>query len=1056
MSVMTNFTVRSLAKNRVRTIVSVVGIALSCALITAIFTTLTSLNAGLYQRTLESEGSWQIYASNVSDESLAALEQNDDVSDLTTSYELGSAAFSEHERQVFGGYLTVKTAPFAAKGSFIVNGAPLTLVPDVTEGRLAETPDEIVLPSMLQGETLGAVGAEDDSEAGSEPSSAQDENAANATDAPSGDATGAFGVQSGNIQLGSTVTLNLGERVRADAETGEDMRLDCSTSYMDSDEARKIGFPEERLERTESRTFTVVGFYSDLGSFYGNDFVATGAGLIGITAPATDPQTAAAGTQEANTADSAAGSSEAQSGPTPIVSAYLATHNLSSRADLEALAADAGLGNDPLLHTNLLRYQGMPEDRAVFDSLFIIAATLAVVVAAAGVSLIYTSFSISVAERTRQFGMLSSIGASKRQLRRSVLFEALALGLIGIPVGIALGVAGVAVTLHFTSDALGSAIALENGIPFTVSPVALVGCALFSLVILLLSAWIPALRASRVSAVDAIRQTQDVRLTRRALRRQRKEVNEVRSLAQQQGMQAAYAGAGSFALHRGIAGRLFGLPGVLAKRSRERASSRGRVVVASLAMSVLLLIVCGSVKLYMDPFVGQAKATNGSGNDADILATFSYNGSPTWSLTPEAFESYLSSMDSFKQEAAEMEGIELAGVVKQGEAQGFVPASMLDSEAREVYDSTFDTTSADWVPSAYTKAGDYVQNLTTFYLDDATFDALAERVGADPAQFDNPEHPKALGLDAYRGQSDDGRYFDMKGISNTGTVTLYDLIDDNPDDAWNTWGLVEGKNGELETLYLNTETGETEARELPADTRMLHVDVVGTVSEDQIPSSMYSINAMSHYPVLIMPESVSDASAVNGLQRMLGFTFANVLLNADDHATAAQALSKIAAQEQGEDIRIDVFDNAASGENMRMLAQAIQLFVLLFSLITALVAVANVFNTLTNSIILRTREFAVLKSVGMGKRDFAKMLVCECAGFAVKGFLIGFVLAGIVTYAIYYAASFSFASIGFTMPWTYVGTAFVITLGILAISVAFALRKAQSGSIVDALRAEAL
>lgn len=48
MSVMTNFTVRSLAKNRVRTIVSVVGIALSCALITAIFTTLTSLNAGLY------------------------------------------------------------------------------------------------------------------------------------------------------------------------------------------------------------------------------------------------------------------------------------------------------------------------------------------------------------------------------------------------------------------------------------------------------------------------------------------------------------------------------------------------------------------------------------------------------------------------------------------------------------------------------------------------------------------------------------------------------------------------------------------------------------------------------------------------------------------------------------------------------------------------------------------------------------------------------------------------------------------------------------------------
>ena len=92
----------------------------------------------------------------------------------------------------------------------------------------------------------------------------------------------------------------------------------------------------------------------------------------------------------------------------------------------------------------------------------------------------------------------------------------------------------------------------------------------------------------------------------------------------------------------------------------------------------------------------------------------------------------------------------------------------------------------------------------------------------------------------------------------------------------------------------------------------------------------------------------------------------------------------------------------------------------------------------------------------MGKRDFAKMLVCECAGFAVKGFLIGFVLAATVTYVIYYGSSFSFSSLAFTMPWAYVAAAFAVTLTILGISVAFALRKAQAGSIVDALRAEAL
>lgn len=1014
MSVMSNFTLRSLAKNRVRTAVSVIGIALSCALITAIFTTLTSLNAGLYQRTLESEGSWQIYASNVSSTSLDNMLQSDRITDIATYEELGSAAFSGEERNLYGGYLTVKTAPAAVKGAFEVDGAPLTLVPAIEEGRMPQASNEIALPTIIEGETLGSESS---------------------------------GVHASDIQLGSEITLNLGERMSDDAETGEPVRLDSTISYTDPEEAEEYRLPEERLENTAEYTYTVVGFYNELGSFYGNDFVATGAGLIGITAPSTD---AAAAAGNENT-EAASGETV---GPAPLTGAYASTQGFSSVAELQNFTEDLGLG-DSILHNGLLRYQGITDGRAVYDSITVIAATLALVIAAAGVSLIYNSFAISVAERTRQFGMLSSIGASKRQLRRSVLFEALVLGAIGIPLGIVLGVAGVAVTLHFTADALGGAISLDSGIPFAVSPLALAGCALFSLIILLVSAWIPALRASRVSAVDAIRQTHDVRLTRRALRRQRKEVYEIRKAAQTRGMHAAYAGAGSFDLHRGIAGRIFGIPGVLAKRSRERASSRGRTVVASLAMSVLLLIICGSVKQYMDPFVGQAENTNGAGNDTDILVNFSFDA-PTWDLTSDDLATFANVVDELEAQAQAADGIEYAGTVKQGEVKAFVPASLLDPAARELYDSKFETETAEWVPSAYSEAGDYVQQITTFYLDDTTFDALAQNVGVDTALFGDPEHPKALGLNAYRGQTNDGRYFNLGGISNTGTLTLYDLEDDDPNDAWDSWGLTEGEDGALQHLFLNVETGEVEARDLADNTQTVDVEVVGIVNDSTLPAALYSIGATSHYPVIIMPESVSNASASTGTQRMLGFTFANALLNAEDHTAATQLLKEAGSKLQSENVSVTVFDNAASGEDMRMLAQAIQLFVLLFSVITALVAVANVFNTLTNSIILRTREFAVLKSVGMGKRAFAKMLLCECAGFAVKGFLIGFALAAAATYVIYYGSSFSFASIGFTMPWAYVAVALAVTLSILAISVAFALLKAQAGSIVEALRAEAM
>lgn len=198
MSCMTNFTIRSLLHNRARTVVSLFGIALSCALITAIFTTVSSISAGLFQRTVETEGSWGIYASNITHDALSGLEDSDHTPDIATYLELGSAEFSEAERERFGGYLTVKTAPTAEKGSFESYGAPLTLVPQIEEGRMPAAPNEIALPTTLKGETLGG-----------------------------GSSSGVCGK---NVSLGSEITLNLGERWIDDGESPS--RLDSASSYI--------------------------------------------------------------------------------------------------------------------------------------------------------------------------------------------------------------------------------------------------------------------------------------------------------------------------------------------------------------------------------------------------------------------------------------------------------------------------------------------------------------------------------------------------------------------------------------------------------------------------------------------------------------------------------------------------------------------------------------------------------------------------------------------------------------------------------------------------------
>lgn len=86
-------------------------------------------------------------------------------------------------------------------------------------------------------------------------------------------------------------------------------------------------------------------------------------------------------------------------------------------------------------NSDLLNYYGATTFFSVNRMIYSFAVILLLMISFGSVSLIYNSFSISVAERTRQFGILKSIGATRKQIRDSVLYEALVLCAVGIPLG---------------------------------------------------------------------------------------------------------------------------------------------------------------------------------------------------------------------------------------------------------------------------------------------------------------------------------------------------------------------------------------------------------------------------------------------------------------------------------------------------------------------------------------------------------------------------------------------------------------------------------------------
>ncbi|MFI1017539.1 ABC transporter permease [Streptomyces sp. NPDC020965] len=117
-----------------------------------------------------------------------------------------------------------------------------------------------------------------------------------------------------------------------------------------------------------------------------------------------------------------------------------------------------------------------------------------------GIFLIANTFTMLVAQRTRELALLRAVGASRRQVKRSVILEALVVGALASVVGFVLGL-GLAVGLR---SAVGSFGAKMPAGPLVISPVAILSALGVGVLITVLAAWLPARRAARIAPVAAM------------------------------------------------------------------------------------------------------------------------------------------------------------------------------------------------------------------------------------------------------------------------------------------------------------------------------------------------------------------------------------------------------------------------------------------------------------------------------------------------------------------------------------------------------------------------
>lgn len=230
--------------------------------------------------------------------------------------------------------------------------------------------------------------------------------------------------------------------------------------------------------------------------------------------------------------------------------------------DTETLAKNIGItnvsGEDISYNTPLLALYGASKYNNIMKAIINVMVIILTLISIGCVVVIYNSFAISVMERKKQFGLFSSIGATKKQLRQTVFFEAIIVGVIGIPLGILGSFIGIGIVIAIINYLVPSLFG--TNLVLTAYPIFLIIPIIFMIITILASAYIPAHRASKITPIEAIRLNDDIKIKNRKLKT-RKWVRY-----------------------------LFGIEGEIALKNIKRNKKKYRITIVSLFISIVLFI----------------------------------------------------------------------------------------------------------------------------------------------------------------------------------------------------------------------------------------------------------------------------------------------------------------------------------------------------------------------------------------------------------------------------------------------------------------------------------
>ena len=616
----------------------------------------------------------------------------------------------------------------------------------------------------------------------------------------------------------------------------------------------------------------------------------------------------------------------------------------------EELAKELNYNGDINYNSTLLALYGESTYGNVMSSMGGMMIIMLSLVSIGCIIVIYNSFAISVMERKKEFGLLSSIGATKRQLSHTVFFEAVVVGVIGIILGILGAYIGIGCVILIINNLISDM--LEYKLHLVTNPLFIIIPVIFMIIVIGVSAFIPSRRASKVSPIEAIRQNDDIKINKKKIRTSK------------------------------LVNKLFGIEGEIALKNIKRNKKKYRVTIVSLFISIVLFI---SFSSYMNYTLNTASSVMGE--------------------VPYDYQiSYFGDDPNNDKEALD----KINEIVKSSDVKEYVSYSV--SNLSIIGNYTYSDEYLDFYKSAYGENGIKALNnlkyqyISIYILDDNSYNKYKKLIGLDK--------DSVILLNKFKGVS----YGNNKRVNynipviNNGNINIKICNFDNDEDVDTT----KYCNKNIDNIFVTNK------------------------SFDLIEEFSY----MDDFKLIVnkkLYDSISDSST--------HYTQFNII---SDNTNNIDKLTK----------DLDKYSNVNYTNIKETMKQANNLILVVkilmygFISLVTLIGVTSVFNTISTSMALRKREFAVLRSIGLTNRGFNKILFFESLFFGMKSLIFAIPVSIGITVLIHYALADMVSISTIIIPWKYIIISIVSVFVIVLLTMMYSTSKIKKHNIIEQIREE--